>query len=123
MNTAVRPLHMLLEGDRLALVDLDTFAARDPVSEAADGAYTLARTAAGRSHLRDSERGRAVARAFVEEYFGRVPGAWRARLPVHYAGAVLKKAAVLARQQAQDPPEGTESLLQEARDSLKGKIW
>ncbi len=114
---------MLLEGDRLALVDLDTFAARDPVLEAADVAYTLARTAAGHSHLRDSERGRAVARAFVEEYFGRVPEAWRARLPVRYAAAVLKKAAVLARQRAQDPPEGTESLLREARDSLEGKIW
>jgi hypothetical protein len=119
----LRPLHMLLEGDRLALVDLDTFAARDPVLEAADVAYTLARVAGGRSHLRGSERGWAVARAFVEEYFGRVPEAWRARLPVRYAAAVLKKAAVLARQRAQDPPEGTESLLREARDSLEGKIW
>ena len=118
----LRPWHMLLEGDRLSLLDLDTFAAGDPVSDAADLAFTLARTAAGRSHLR-GERARAVARAFVGEYFDRVPEAWRARFPVRYAGIVLKKAAALARQQAQDPPEGTESLLQEARDSLKGKIW
>ena len=50
-------------------------------------AYQLARAAAG---------------ALVEGYFARVPGEWRRRLPVRYAGALLDKAVYFFRRQELD---------------------
>jgi hypothetical protein len=64
-----------------------------------------------------------VARAFVEEYFAHVPEAWRTRLPVHYAGAVVGHSAAVARKAPEVCPDVIETLVEEAKDSLAGRVW
>jgi Ser/Thr protein kinase RdoA (MazF antagonist) len=116
------PLHIMIDGDRLVLIDLDEFAGADPLLDVARLLAPLA-TAPLRLPL-SRERGREAARAFTEEYFAHVPAAWRARLPLHYAMAVLKTALGCFRRQAPpDFPDKIEILVGEARDSLAGKIW
>jgi hypothetical protein len=115
------PTHIMLDGDRLALIDLDEFAGADPILDVARFLVTLS-TAPLRLPL-PRERGQAAARTFVEEYFAHVPDAWRARLPVHYAIAVLKMAGGFFRRQRPGFPDKIEVLIREARDSLAGDIW
>ena len=116
--------HIFLDDDRLALalIDLDSFAEADPVL---DPARVLAHLAGMpfRFDLPDDGRWRAAARAFAEEYFLHVPRTWRNRLPLHYAGAALKEAVDFFRHQEPGWPEKVEALVEEARDSLAGKIW
>src|ERR671921_2231508 len=57
-------------------------------------------------------------RVFADEYFGRVPEAWRDRLPVHYAGAALKMAVGFFRRREAGWPAKIESLLNTAGESL-----
>jgi Phosphotransferase enzyme family len=104
----LRPLHILLDGDRLALIDLDKFTGADPVRDVANLLVLLAP---------------AVARAFVEEYFSHVPEAWRTRLPVQYAGAVVSHSAHVARRAPEDCPGVIETLVEKAKDSLAGRVW
>jgi hypothetical protein len=68
------------------------------------------------------ERPLKAARAFAGEYFARVPRAWRDRLPVHYAGAVLKEAVGSFRRQEPGWPDKIAVLVGEAEDSLAGKF-
>ncbi len=114
--------HLLLEGDRVALIDLDTFVGDDPLWDVARLSYVLARAASPDLLLR-SDNAQALVHAFVEEYFAHVPGAWRERLPLHYAGTTFKKAADLVRRKAPSWPERVESLLVEAQQSLDGRVW
>jgi hypothetical protein len=113
--------HILLEGDRLALLDLDSLAQADPVL---DPAALLAHLWSMRlSFPVPHDRLREVARAFAEEYFAHVPRAWRSRLPLHYTGAVLKAAVGFFRRQEPRWPEKIAVLVAEARDSLAGRVW
>jgi hypothetical protein len=64
-----------------------------------------------------------AARAFAEEYFAHVPEAWRARLPFHYAHAVLKRAARIFERQVPGWPGNIEVLVKEAKVSLAGGVW
>jgi aminoglycoside phosphotransferase (APT) family kinase protein len=118
----LRPMEILVGRERLALLDLDTFAGADPVLDVAHLLLPLTRTVPLRSSS-SHDRAQEAARTFVEEYFARVPEGWRARLPLHYAGAVLKRAAASVRHQAPDWIDEVEGLLEEARDSLAGRIW
>ncbi len=111
--------HIMLDGDRLALVDLDDFAEADPILDVARVLASLANAATLLSH----DRAWTAARAFAEEYFAHVPGAWRARLPLHYAGAVLKTAGATYRRQTPGWSDKIEALLEEAKDSLAGRVW
>jgi hypothetical protein len=115
------PSHIMLDGDRLYLVDLDEFAGADPMLDVARFLTPLA-TAPLRLPL-PRDRGQAAARAFVEEYFAHAPEAWRARLPVHYAIAVLKMANGFFRRQQPGFPDKIEVLVREARKSLAGEVW
>jgi streptomycin 6-kinase len=114
----LKPDDVLLDGDRLVLLDLDKFAEGDPVSDVANFLFNLTRVRS-RSTL-PHDRPRAVARAFAEEYFDRVPETWRARLPYHHAMTLLNKAAGLYRSQVPDWPDKVETYIKEAKDSLKG---
>jgi aminoglycoside phosphotransferase (APT) family kinase protein len=118
----LRPMEILVGRDRLALLDLDTFAGADPVLDVARLLLPLARTVPLRSPS-SHDRAQEAARIFVDEYFARVPEEWRARLPLHYAGAALKRAAASVRHRAPDWIDEVEGLLNEARDSLGGRIW
>ena len=115
------PDHIFLDGDRTTFIDLDMFAKADPVL---DPARLLTRLAmpAPRFPL-PRHRARAAAREFAEEYFAHVPGAWHDRLPFHYAGTLLKTADDFFRRQVPDWPGRIAGLLEEARDSLAGKVW
>jgi hypothetical protein len=52
-----------------------------------------------------------------------IPRAWRCRLPLHYAGAALKEAVGFFRRQEPEWPETIAALVEEARNSLVGRIW
>jgi hypothetical protein len=113
--------HIFLDGDRTTFIDLDMFANADPVL---DPARLLTRLAAMPALLPiPRQRARAAAREFAEEYFAHVPGSWQERLPFHYAGTLLKTADGFFRRQAPDWPDRIAGLLEEARDSLAGKVW
>ena len=117
----LKPDHILLDGDRLALLDLDSFAEADPVL---DVASLLARLAGMPSRFSlPPDRVRMATRAFAEEYFANVPRAWRRRLPLHYAGAALKVAVGFFLRQEPGWPEKVGALVEEARDALAGRVW
>ena len=113
--------HILLDGDRLTLLDLEWFADTDPLL---DSASILAELAS--MPLRSAvppHRSETAALVFADEYFSRVPRAWRSRLPGRYAGAALKEAAGFFRRQEPDWPSKIATLMKEARDSLAGRVW
>jgi len=117
-----KPDHVLLDGDRLALVDLDGFTEADPVE---DAARILAHITSMplRRYVLPHDRAWTYARTFAEEYFAHVPEAWRDRLPRHYAGAVFRMTSGYLRRQQPDWPDKIEALLEEAEDSLAGRVW
>jgi Phosphotransferase enzyme family len=117
----LKPDHIFLDGERTIFIDLDSFAKADPVL---DPAYLLARLRAMPALFPiPRERARAAAWEFAEEYFAQVPGAWHDRLPFHYAGTLLEVAHGFFRRQAPDWPGRIAGLVEEARDSLAGKVW
>jgi hypothetical protein len=115
------PDHIFLDGDRTTFIDLDMFARADPVLDPARLLTRLAMPAPQFPVPR--QRARAAGREFAEEYFANVPGAWQERLPFHYAGTLLKTADGFFRRQVPDWPGRIAGLLEEARDSLTGKVW
>lgn len=117
----LKPDHILLDGDRLALIDLDWFTGADPVLDAAALLATISSMPFRFPVPHD--RVRTAARTLAEEYFIHVPRAWRRRLPMHYAGAALREAVGFFRRQEPDWPETIAALVEEARDSLTGRIW
>ena len=64
-----------------------------------------------------------MAQAFAEEYFSHVPRTGRRRLPIHYAGAVLKVSVGFFGRQVPDWPGRIAALVEQARDSLAGRVW
>jgi Ser/Thr protein kinase RdoA (MazF antagonist) len=115
----LKPAHILVDGDNVALIDLDKFAMADPIVDVANLLFLLPGMSAHPHLLRG-----VVARTFVKEYFAHVPDAWRARLPLHYAAALLKKAAFgFHQRQAPGGLDRVESMVEKAKDSLAGKVW
>ena len=115
----LKPAHIMIDGDSVGLIDFDKFVMADPVVDVANLLFFLP-DVPPHAHLPSG----GVARAFVEEYFAHVPEAWRARLPLHYAGALLKKAAFgFHRRQAPGGSDRVEAMVEKARDYLTGRIW
>ena len=113
--------HVFLDGNRTVFIDLDSFAKADPVL---DPAHLLARLAVMPTLFPvPPQRTQMAAREFAKEYCARVPAAWCARLPLHYAGALLEVAHGLFRRQAPDWPGRIATLVEEAEDSVAGKVW
>jgi aminoglycoside phosphotransferase (APT) family kinase protein len=73
--------HVVLDADRVVLLDLDKFAAGDPMLDVTHLLFSFGRG------------GTVEKRAFVEEYFGYVPAAWKPRLAPYYAWALLREAS------------------------------
>ena len=116
------PAHIVLDGDRLVLLDLDDFAGADPMLDVARLLVPLATAPLRIALARD--RARVAAQAFLEEYFAHAPEAWRARLPLYYAIGVLKMALGFYRRQSPGFREKIELLVGEARESLAGeRVW
>ncbi|MBA3473377.1 MAG: aminoglycoside phosphotransferase family protein [Rubrobacter sp.] len=126
--------HILLDGGRPALIDFDAFAEADPLPDVARVLASLA-TAPHRASVPHDlantphrspishVRAREAAQTFAEEYFSHVPEAWRERLPLHYASAVLTIAGHPLRYLAPGWPDKVEAMVKEAKDSLAGKFW
>jgi hypothetical protein len=113
--------HIMVEGDRLALIDLDSLAEADPVLDVAIVLSHLTNYSLMSALHRD--RAREAARVFVEEYFACVPEAWHARLPLLYADSVIQAAAGIFTTQQPNWPGRIELLVAKAKDSLAGKVW
>ena len=117
----LKPDHVFLDGGRVVFVDLDSFAASDPVL---DPATLLARIEAlPKRFPLPQAKARAYGRAFVEEYFAHVPGEWRGRLPLDYACAALNVALYFLQHQEERWPEKVAATLGEARRALRGEGW
>jgi hypothetical protein len=118
----LHPDHIIFDGDRVALIDLDQFGEGDPVLDVAAVLAFLVNAPFTWLPL-PYDRACKAARAFAEEYFAHVPEAWRTRLPLLYALAVLELAANLFRYQEPGWPDKIEALVKEAEDSLAGRVW
>ena len=95
----LKPLHFLVEVDRVVLLDLDKFAAGDPMLDVTKVLVPLHRE-------RDSGLpGSSLARVFAEEYFAHVPAEWEQRLAPHYAWAILGS-GVLGRNGTEEESDG-----------------
>ena len=116
----LKPEHILLNGDRPYLLDLDWFAEADPLLDCAGLLAGLASMPLRFDVPR--KRSQKAARAFAGEYFARVPRAWHDRFPVSYAGAVLKEAVGFFRRQEPGWPDKVAILVREAEDSLAGTV-
>lgn len=117
----LKPEHILCNGDRLALVDLDSFAEAEPLL---DPAGFLARLSGVPLRFSISpDRVRAAAQAFADQYFAHVPQAWRGKLDLRYAAALLDTAAGFFRNQEPEWPAKISSLVAQAKDALRGKDW
>jgi len=73
----LKPQHILLAGERVALIDFDDLAAGDPLRDVANLVAQLAQ-------LRDEALARTAVRVFLEEYAAHLPDAWRARIPLDW---------------------------------------
>jgi Ser/Thr protein kinase RdoA (MazF antagonist) len=112
----LKPDHAFLSDERVTLIDLDSVAMGDPVRDPAHLlSYLLARV--GLDPV-TPERARAVGSAFVEEYFANVPAEWRARFPLHCAGALLEVASGIFRHQRPGWRERMAEVVAEARTLL-----
>ena len=110
----LKPDHLLLHEGRITVVDLDSAALSDPV---ADGAKLFAR-------LQDAERSArraTAAAAFLDAYRAAMPESWAARLPAHYACALLGLAVRALQHAEPDWPRRVANLLGRAERALAGE--
>ena len=93
----LKPDHVLLDGDRVTFLDLDSAAAADPV---ADVGLLLARiSSAPRLRGADARAAAATGAVFSRTYFARSPRRRKVRLEPHLAAALLETAASTFRRQ------------------------
>jgi aminoglycoside phosphotransferase (APT) family kinase protein len=121
----LKPFHLLFEEERVVLLDLDKFAASEPMLDVTNMLASLRRER--KNHL----AGISLARVFAEEYFAHVPAAWEQRLAPHYAWAILGEASSLAMNlgkrltaaktsYGEKPEDKVDTLVEEARAMLVG---
>jgi hypothetical protein len=123
----LKPPHILLEEERVVLIDLDKFAAGEPMLDVTSMLMPL------RRERKTRLAGTSLADVFAQEYFAHVPPACKKRLAPHYAWALLREAAVFATAPGKNldgektsRPEkrehGVEILVNEARGMLDGRV-
>ncbi|MBA2519529.1 MAG: hypothetical protein H0V24_07670 [Chloroflexia bacterium] len=111
--------HVLVDGDRLGLIDVDQLAGSDPVLDVARFMTQL--WSAAPEFALPSKRTRAIAMEFAEEYFTHAPRSWRARLPVRYAMALVVHIAARHWRQEPDWPDQAEAFVAEAMTAVTGR--
>ena len=110
--------HLFVDADGITAIDLDSFAGAEPVL---DPALLLARLVAMPGRLSwTGERAREAATVLAREYFARVPAAWRRRLPLHYAGALLDVAASAFHMQRPQWRDEVAALVRQAGEAVRG---
>jgi hypothetical protein len=113
----LRLVHLLLDGDRVGLLDFDKMAWGNPLLDVAGVAAVL--LGKERSDL---------AQAFLTEYFGHVPETWRERYPAQHALALLSEAASTGRGQRGRPAHADRgsrvaSAVEQVRAALAARLW
>lgn len=114
----LKPDHVLIDGDRVALIDFDLAAAADPVADVAHLVAFLGKPQERARH-RSHEPVDAAA-IFVEEYFAHAPPSWRQRLPLYHAMTAIHKAVGLRRRRGVEGEGRLEDVLREAQALLGG---
>ena len=114
----LKPDHILVDGDRVALIDFDLTAAADPVADVAHLVAFLGKPQ-DRARVRNAEETDAAA-VFVEEYFAHAPPSWRERLPIYHAMTAIHKAVGLCRRRGADGQARLEDVLLEGLAILSG---
>jgi hypothetical protein len=117
----LKPDHILIDGDRVAFLDLDWLSWSDSVQDPANLLAEL-KGMPFRFEI-PYDRVDKIAEAFAEEYFRKVPLDWSRRLPLNYAAAALKVAVGYFRRQEQGWSKKIAGMVREAQNSLEGKIW
>ncbi|HZM69654.1 MAG TPA: ABC transporter transmembrane domain-containing protein [Candidatus Cryosericum sp.] len=116
----LKPEHVFLTDDRVTFIDLDSVAEGDPVRDVAHlFAHLVCRS--GMDSV-PAPAARAAAIAFVDEYFLRVPKAWRAAFPVHSAGAMLEVAGSIFKRQEPRWRRKVHSAIKHAHAALYGGV-
>jgi aminoglycoside phosphotransferase (APT) family kinase protein len=91
----LKPGHLLLDGERVTILDLDKVEVADPLLDVANLVTSLGKV---RRPARHGEgRSETLARAFTEAYFAQVPADWRARFPARHALGLLADAVTTQR--------------------------
>jgi streptomycin 6-kinase len=122
----LKPAHVLLEEERVVLIDLDKFAAGEPMLDVTNLLMPL------RRERKTRLAGTSLARVFAKEYFAHVPPAWEQRLAPLYAWAVLSEATAFAASPRKNLPDvknnrpqrreqRVDVLVEEARAMLAGE--
>jgi tRNA A-37 threonylcarbamoyl transferase component Bud32 len=112
----LKPDHILIDGDRVALIDFDLYGAADPVVDIAHLLAFLGKPQErSRSRRRETEN---VGQVFVDEYFRHVPASWRARLPLHHATTSIHRAVSLCQRRGANHQHLVEDVLREGRAFL-----
>jgi hypothetical protein len=122
----LKPAHLMFDQDRVVLLDLDKFAAGDPMLDVVSVLMPL------RAERKTRLAGTSLARVFADEYFAHVPEAWEHRLAPHYAWALLDEAGSIASKpgksvarskisRSQRREERVGRLVEEARAVLAGR--
>jgi tRNA A-37 threonylcarbamoyl transferase component Bud32 len=112
----LKPDHMLIDGDHVALIDFDLIGRADPIIDIAHLLGFL-----GKPQVRNRSRGEGtdVAQLFLDEYFTHVPDSWRSRLPLHHASTSIHKAVGLCRRHGGDEHGRVEDVLREGQAFLE----
>jgi tRNA A-37 threonylcarbamoyl transferase component Bud32 len=115
----LKPDHILIDGDRVALIDFDLLGAADPIIDIAHLLGFL-RAPQERSRSRDDEA-EDVGQVFIDGYFSHAPDSGRTRLPLHHAMTSIYRAVGLCRRpgEKQKPQERVESVLREGQAFLE----
>jgi aminoglycoside phosphotransferase family enzyme len=113
----LKPDHILIYGDRVALIDFDLLTVADPIIDIAHFLGFL-REPQERSRFlgKDTED---VGQVFVDEYFRHAPDPGRARLPLHHAVTSIHKAVGLCRRSGARQQERVEAILREGQAFLE----
>ena len=112
----LKPDHILIDGENVALIDFDLIGSADPVADVAHLLGFLGKPQErSRSRRQEAED---VAQVFVDEYFAHVPDSWRARLPLHHAMTSIHKAVGLCRRRGVEDQHLVEEVLREGQAFL-----
>lgn len=114
----MKPEHVLVTPAGLAFIDLDSSASAEPVLDVALMLARLSVLALGGTRR---PRISAMAEVVAREYFAMAPQAWRARLPVHYAAALVEVAAGLFHRQAAGWQQNIPRLIATSRQILSDR--